>query len=1054
MIGGDGRRTDQDIEQWLKLVEDAEPHIEPPLVLFLLDLCHSGGPARLNWQQVMRVNLRRTWVIAAAEPGKPAYNGWLSQAVAEVLEEFQNDTLRVDPSLQHIPISRFCREVAKRVERYVAEGSGVEQLVQTPLTPAGTDLSHLTFFPNPRYVAGETGEEAQEGEASSPAPELVDLLDEAVDFRHFTGRGSGAEPVFGRVGPGFFRGREAEAAQLADWLRGKGTALRVVTGKPGVGKSALLGVLVCAAHPAMRPHTIELWRRRLADPPPAVTDLAVVHARRRSVTDVLAAMARQWGLATVAGETAEEVAAVLGNREAPPTLVIDAVDEAQDPQELMTVLLTLIDARRTDGRPVCRLLVGVRPERRFGPLLRRARRARGRLDLGRVPRGRLREELYAYVRELLAATETYGVAASEGLAEELARGISGALTRRRRAEVGEFLAAALYVRHVLDRSVPESAIAARRLGAAVPRDLRELMELDLSQRLDAPWLRPVLTTLAFAQGSGMPEEVIHAAVGAFRPRGLGEDTSSMDDVRSALEGGRFYLRRDVDREGYTRYRLFHQGLADQLRTATGAGAIWPRLLAHSERWSTAQPYLLEYAAHHAAEAGLLEELLEDCEFLVHADARSLESLLASFYRVRKRRDDREPQQTAELYVWSAAAHRDRHPGERRQLLAVVAAQAGLVELAAALTGARPWRPRKIGTVPKGYWEAPRSLDGDIGLLQGGGSKHVQVNGIAAVDLGGRPLVISVAGDDLVRFWDVREGREIGGPSRSGGLLNGGVLCCGTSDGDLVVLADGPFRELNLWKVRNPEQALDKRKPVDFTFHVDESFSGERERIEDIVCTSVQDRPIAVSGGSRRTGRGLPAAGVVRCWDLRDLTEWGEPLLGHRGAVRAVAAVTIGGHPHAVTGGEDGTVRLWDLETGTGVTITGHSGPVRTLTTLVLSGRPCAVTGGDDGTVQVLDLETSTRVNTFTGHEGRVRHIIPAMLQDRPHAVTGGDDGTVRLWDLEAGSEADTMWLPGKPRGLTVTTDGSIVVALDATIIALESGSPLPQIRPIDPLLFP
>ena len=31
-----------------------------------------------------------------------------------------------------------------------------------------------------------------------------------------------------------------------------GRRCEVVTGKPGVGKSALLGVLVCAAHPSLR----------------------------------------------------------------------------------------------------------------------------------------------------------------------------------------------------------------------------------------------------------------------------------------------------------------------------------------------------------------------------------------------------------------------------------------------------------------------------------------------------------------------------------------------------------------------------------------------------------------------------------------------------------------------------------------------------------------------------------------------------------------------------------------------------------------------------------
>ncbi|MDX3073671.1 ATP-binding protein [Streptomyces sp. MI02-7b] len=523
VIGGDGKRTTGDIEAWLKLVEDHEPENEAPLVLFLLDMCHSGGPARLNWQQVMRAEYRKAWVIAASEPGKLAYNGWLSQAVAQVLEWFHDDTLRVDSQLPHIPLSRFCWEVKRLVEGYVVEGPGVEQLVQTPLAPLGDDLSHLAFFPNPRYLSDEAPakDHPEAREAAEPLPTaaldptLAALLDEAPDFRHFMSRASGVEPFLDRIDGGFFCGRRKEVSNLADWLRGKGKALRVVTGKPGVGKSALLGVLVCAAHPALRPKTQMLWRR-LVDPPPAVSKLAVVHARRRSVAEVLAAMARQWSLKLVGSHTVQDIATALAESESPPTLVIDAVDEAESPRELMAVLLMLIDSRRADGRPVCRLLVGIRPERRFAPLLRRARRARGRLDLGRAPRRELQRDLHGYIRELLSATEMYGMAAQEEAAEELARSIAHRLTRRHHMPVGEFLVAALYMRTVLDQPVPVTALGARELGAEMPRGLRELLDLDLSQRPSTPWLRPVLTALAFAQGNGMPEEIVQAAARAFR----------------------------------------------------------------------------------------------------------------------------------------------------------------------------------------------------------------------------------------------------------------------------------------------------------------------------------------------------------------------------------------------------------------------------------------------------------------------------------------------------------------------------------------------------------
>jgi hypothetical protein len=81
---------------------------------------------------------------------------------------------------------------------------------------------------------------------------------------------------------------------LSDWLNGSGSSLRVVTGKPGAGKSALLGVLVRAAHPVLRGETEKLWWR-LPHKPAENRRLAVVHARRRSLAEIADSLARRMG---------------------------------------------------------------------------------------------------------------------------------------------------------------------------------------------------------------------------------------------------------------------------------------------------------------------------------------------------------------------------------------------------------------------------------------------------------------------------------------------------------------------------------------------------------------------------------------------------------------------------------------------------------------------------------------------------------------------------------------------------------------------------------------
>jgi WD40 repeat protein len=119
-------------------------------------------------------------------------------------------------------------------------------------------------------------------------------------------------------------------------------------------------------------------------------------------------------------------------------------------------------------------------------------------------------------------------------------------------------------------------------------------------------------------------------------------------------------------------------------------------------------------------------------------------------------------------------------------------------------------------------------------------------------------------------------------------------------------------------------------------------------------------------------------------------------------VAVATAVLPDGRPIAVTGGEDATVRIWDLATGTPMFV-GHTGGVAAVATGVLpDGRPIAVTGGKDATVRVWDLATGTPMaDLFIGRTHRVRAVATAVLPDgRPIAITGGEDATVRIWDLQ------------------------------------------------------
>ena len=160
-------------------------------------------------------------------------------------------------------------------------------------------------------------------------------------------------------------------------------------------------------------------------------------------------------------------------------------------------------------------------------------------------------------------------------------------------------------------------------------------------------------------------------------------------------------------------------------------------------------------------------------------------------------------------------------------------------------------------------------------------------------------------------------------------------------------------------------------------------------------------PVIVSGGDD---------GTVRVWRLADGTPVGEPLMrrprrrGGRGGGRALPD----GTPVIVSGGDDHGVRVWRLADGTPVGEPLHRprGAVSAVAVGALpDGTPVIVSGGGDGTVRVWRLADGSPVGEpLTGHTGGVSAVAVGALPDgTPVIVSGGEDGTVRVWRLADGT---------------------------------------------------
>ncbi len=102
---------------------------------------------------------------------------------------------------------------------------------------------------------------------------------------------------------------------------------------------------------------------------------------------------------------------------------------------------------------------------------------------------------------------------------------------------------------------------------------------------------------------------------------------------------------------------------------------------------------------------------------------------------------------------------------------------------------------------------------------------------------------------------------------------------------------------------------------------------------------------------------------------------------------------------ALTGNDDKTVRLWDVETGRCLrALEGHLGEVWSVAWS--ADQRYALSGSYDRTIRLWDVETGRCVRALEGHLGEVEGI--ALSADGRRAISASWDETIRLWDVETG----------------------------------------------------
>ncbi len=168
--------------------------------------------------------------------------------------------------------------------------------------------------------------------------------------------------------------------------------------------------------------------------------------------------------------------------------------------------------------------------------------------------------------------------------------------------------------------------------------------------------------------------------------------------------------------------------------------------------------------------------------------------------------------------------------------------------------------------------------------------------------------------------------------------------------------------------------------------------------------------------------------AISVWDASTLKLL-RTLEGHMSLVTSIAV--DGERRTLASAGIDGTIRLWDLDSGSERSrmraVAGRH--VRSLS-FAPGGRQLA-TVSDTGTVRFWDVEageTSQEAKTLRGHTGRVT--CHGFSPDQSRLITGSWDGTARVWNAETGDEVAVLRHEGIVNAAQSSPDGRTIVTAD------------------------
>ncbi len=879
----------------------------------------------------------------------------------------------------------------------------------------GLDLVGITDEAEARRMLIAEIERVRNGGPGSQAPPPFPAGGPASDRPVFPPARTGElDPHFDR-GTASFVGRRHALLNLSRWLKDPSDIdPRVVTGGPGSGKTALLGLLASYVGGGPRPATRDLLDLTDDELPPGESIDVAIYAGGMQAHEILASLALAAGVGTdqvsrirhgsVPGEAGlSALLACLPEPERPLVALIDGLDEAAFPSQLTDDVLKPLLDETYHGR--IRLLLGARPSI-AGALGFGSEAAVGNHDddrivnLDRPPYADLRALHAVVLRTLLGESEEDPTDDAESVWPS-----APTAAKNKAVEVivelstpSFYLAQAVAGAQARVRQLPDPHDPAWQ--ADLPRGSVEPMRRELQARLggQADRAAGLLLPLAYARGDGLPRSYLWWDLANAL---AGGHSYGLNDLNWLLENTASYLVETETAAGHRATRLYHQLLADCLKTGRDGKnderTVARVLSRHVKRddkgqreWAKASPYTRRHLIEHAVAADVADELIQDPGFLLHAGSAEL---LASLDKLDETgRLSAQSRAATDAYQDALPALRTCSPAERPAYLQL-AARCRQADGLAAQIG-----PDGIDAPWPTIWASWRRQVAHRRIV----AHKQRVRAVAVAKLDGVDVVISASDDDAVRVITLATAKEQE-PLRGYGAAVGTLAVDRTPDGKTLLAAAGDGNAVIVWDLasRQPHGA---------------PFTEHKDWVRAVVFARYGNRTVAISGGDDA---------AIWVWDPETGRPVGDKVEAHREAVVALAVVPRRGNPDGpliVSASEDGEVLVWSLGAYQGEprTYLGHGRAVTALAVGVLNGAPVVVSGGGDRTIQVWDPTTLRQITgPLTGHSDGVRALTIARAGDRPVIVSGGDDATSRVWHLAT----------GQPLGAPITVHADAVRAL-------------------------